>query len=205
MGRRGGGCLCVSYVLASAGFPSFTLSGLRVCKSLAPSYTPSEHLIGIGVIGVSRSHSDPSNERLQLTRLLARPSDPPLTPAQAKSRISAQIPLSQKLSYATQVLDNSGTQSDLNAQVDRLVKRWKAQQGGSSGWWWRLCWLVPPVGLAAGAICLLQGWWRSGRTSRRRGRGEVDQRVPGESIEMSDRGGRGDGRRRNTGSSVGSD
>ena len=152
------------------------------------------------------STSDDSNERLQLSRLLARPSNPPLTAPQAKSRIASQLPLSQKLSYATQVLDNSGTPADLSSQVDRLVKRWKAQQGGESGWWWRLCWLIPPVGLAAGAICLIQGWWRAGkRKDRRRGRGEVDRRLgggDGESIELKER---GEGRRRNTGSSVGSD
>lgn len=186
--------------------------GLCVSEAQCPSI--SHHTFRASLIfrieaGVYGEHynANARNERLQLTRLLARPSDPPLTPAQAKSRISAQLPLSQKLSYATQVLDNSGTQSDLSTQVDRLVKRWKAQQGGETGWWWRLCWLIPPVGLAAGAICLLQGWWRAGkRNNRRRGRGEVDRRLggeEGESIELRERG--ATGRRRNTGSSVGSD
>lgn len=149
------------------------------------------------------------NEKLQLSRLLDRPSDPPLTPLQAQSRINSQLSLSSKLSYATQVVDNSGTLSDLENQVDRLVKRWKIQQGGENGWWWRVCWLVPPVGLAAGGICLVQNWWSANkRSGRRRGRGEVSAGLrkggdeDGERIEMRDR---GIGRRRGTGSSASSE
>lgn len=115
------------------------------------------------------------NEKLQLTRLLDRPSNPPLTPAQASSRISSQLPLKAKLPYANSVLDNSGTPKDLSQQVDRLVHKWKQQQGGPSGWWWKVCWLVPPVGLSAGMLCLISRWWRF-RGDRRRGRGEVERR-----------------------------
>lgn len=115
------------------------------------------------------------NEKLQLTRLLDRPSNPPLTPAQASSRISSQLPLKAKLPYANSVLDNSGTPKDLSQQVDRLLHKWKQQQGGPSGWWWKVCWLVPPVGLSAGLLCLISRWWRF-RGDRRRGRGEVERR-----------------------------
>jgi len=122
------------------------------------------------------------NEKLQLSRLLARPSDPPLTPDQASSRISSQLPLSSKLIYATSVLDNSGTPTDLAGQVDRLVSKWRAQQGGKSGWWWRVCWLLPPVGLVAGGLCLVRRWWKwrnggGGKGGRRRARGEVERVV----------------------------
>ena len=131
--------------------------------------------------------SDDSNERLQLSRLLARPSDPPLSETQAKARIASQLPLSAKLAYSTQVLDNSGTTSDLSAQVDRIVRRWYAQQGGNTGWWWRLCWLVPPVGITAGLLCLAGNWMRSlKKKGRRRGRGEVQNRDGGERIEMKE-------------------
>lgn len=116
-----------------------------------------------------------SNERLQLSRLLDRQSNPPLTQSQASSRIASQQPLSAKLSYATSVIDNSGSFTDLNDQVDRTVAKWRAQQGGDSGWWWRLCWLIPPVGLIAGALCLF-AVWREGKKDRRRGRGEVSRR-----------------------------
>jgi dephospho-CoA kinase len=173
VGRRGRRGVRVSLVLPPRSGPLVVKTGLTICR----------------------------NEKLQLSRLLARPSDPPLTPAQASSRISSQLPLSQKLSYATQVIDNSGTQADLTAQIDRLVARWKAQQGGSSGWWWRICWLIPPLGLSAGALCLLQTWWRgsAAEKGRRRGRGEIDHRPKvgggGESYEMTDR-----TRRRQTGS-----
>lgn len=123
-----------------------------------------------------RAH--PSNEKLQLSRLLARPPippNPPLTEQQAQDRMGAQMPMSAKLNYATSVIDNSGTLADLEAQVDRAVARWRQQQGGASGWWWRLCWLCPPVGLAAGWICLLRTYLRAKKV-RRRSRGEVEQR-----------------------------
>jgi len=128
------------------------------------------------------------NEKLQLQRLLDRQSNPPLTPAQASSRISSQLPLSAKLPYATAVLDNSGSPKDLAGQVDRLVAKWRNQQGGNSGWWWKVCWLVPPVGLAAGLLCLVSRWWRFRGGERRRGRGEVEKRTAGgrggETIEL---------------------
>lgn len=126
-----------------------------------------------------------SNERLQLSRLLSRPSNPPLSETQAKARISSQLALSAKLSYSTQVLDNSGTTADLSAQVDRLVKRWYSQQGGSTGWWWRLCWILPPVGVTAGVLCLMRNWIRTLKKGRRRGRGEVERKDQ-EKIEMKD-------------------
>ncbi|WVF70781.1 dephospho-CoA kinase [Kwoniella sp. CBS 6097] len=135
------------------------------------------------------------NERLQLSRLMSRTiAGPPLTQTQASARISSQMALSDKLSYANSVLDNSGSLNDLTAQVDRLVSKWKEQQGGSTGWWWRVCWLLPPVGLTAGALVLLQKWWRG--SGRRRSRGEVEQRLnrkrgtgedgEGERIEMNE-------------------
>jgi dephospho-CoA kinase len=135
------------------------------------------------------------NEKLQLQRLLDRPSNPPLTQSQASSRISSQLPLSAKLNYATSVLDNSGTPKDLSQQVDRLVHKLKKQQGGESGWWWRICWLIPPVGLSAGLICLISRWWRFRGGERRRGRGEVEKRdARGENIELREM------KRRNRGS-----
>ncbi|KAL1405223.1 Dephospho-CoA kinase cab5 [Vanrija albida] len=111
------------------------------------------------------------SEKLQLQRILDRPSNPPLTEEQAKARMASQMPLSTKLTYATSVLDNSGTLGDLEVQVDRAVAKWKAGQGGA-------------IGLAAAWICLLRTWWRSRQPARRRSRGETDGR--GERIEMSD-------------------
>ena len=82
--------------------------------------------------------------------------------------------------------------------MDRLVQKWRNQQGGSTGWWWRICWVVPPVGLVAGGICLLGRWWKVRKGPRRRARGEVERR-PEETIELNEMRG---GRRRGTGSSI---
>lgn len=145
-----------------------------------------------------------SNERLQLSRLLSRPSDPPLSESQARNRIDSQLSLSSKTAYATSVIDNSGTLTDLCEQVDRLVGRWRKQQGGGTGWWWRLCWVIPPVGLAAGMVCLIRGWWKARGGPRRRARGEVERKggreggAEGERIELKEL----KGGRRRTGSSV---
>lgn len=143
------------------------------------------------------------NDKLQLSRLLARPlPDPsalPLTQQQARARIASQMPLSEKASFASSILDNSGTLADLSTQIDRLVAKWKKQQGGESGWWWRVC-LIPPIGATAGLLCLLSRWWHTRKGVRRRARGEVERLGPrGEQIELREM------RRRATGSSVASD
>lgn len=62
--------------------------------------------------------------------------------------------------------------------------------------------MVPPVGLAAGLICLASRAWRFRQGTRRKGRGEVERRDAGrpgrggegENIELSDM------KRRNRGS-----
>ena len=142
------------------------------------------------------------NEKLQLSRFLSRPTSSSLSLAQAQARISSQMPLSTKTSYATSIIDNSGTLADLTSQVDRQVSRWRAQQGGSSGWWWRLCWSFPPVGLVAGGLCLVGRWWKGRKGVRRSGRGEVDRgngwgESDGERIELREM-----GRRRTASSST---
>lgn len=79
----------------------------------------------------------------------------------AISRLKSQLPITQKLSYGDYVVDNSGTFKDVEEQVLTLIKRLESQVGW---WWWRLEWLVPPIGL------VLAGWtllWRAVRRSRR--------------------------------------
>lgn len=118
---------------------------------------------------------DFSNEPLQLARLKARPSPNPneaqLSTTQALSRIKAQMPLADKLAYADHVLDNSGTEMDLQTQVDSLVNKWRKQ---SSGWTQKLYWLVPPLGLWAAFVTVGVRWLRFKRKAgnKRRGRGE---------------------------------
>ena len=84
----------------------------------------------------------------------------------AMARLNAQLPLSDKLAYADQVIDNSGSPQDLQNQVDAIVKTLTAR----TGWSWRLFWLLPPLGLLIGAWSLI---WRNitlpkGQRKRRR-------------------------------------
>jgi dephospho-CoA kinase len=81
------------------------------------------------------------------------------------------MPLADKLAYADHVLDNSGTEMDLQTQVDSLVAKWRKQ---SSGWAQKLYWLVPPLGLWAAVVTVVVRWLRFKRKAgnKRRGRGE---------------------------------
>jgi dephospho-CoA kinase len=54
----------------------------------------------------------------QLTRLQERDR---LTTSQAQARIASQMPLAAKIKLADAVLDNSGSEKDLLAQIDRLL------------------------------------------------------------------------------------
>ncbi|KAF8902234.1 dephospho-CoA kinase [Gymnopilus junonius] len=91
------------------------------------------------------------SEEIQLQRLISRDSS---TPAEASSRLRSQIPIADKVAYADVVVDNSGTRSELESQVDSLVKRLEKEAGS---WGWIVSWLVPPVGLASAVWTLV---WR---------------------------------------------
>ena len=54
----------------------------------------------------------------QLARLRMRDG---MTEEEARARIASQLPAAEKLEHATHVIDNAGTESDLDAQVRRLV------------------------------------------------------------------------------------
>lgn len=81
-----------------------------------------------------------------------------LTPADARSRLAAQMPLSDKLAYADTVLDNAidATESSpprLRAEVGRLIARWRRESHGLVfRALWLLCWLLPPFGLLWGLV-----------------------------------------------------
>lgn len=77
----------------------------------------------------------------------------------ALSRLNAQLPLADKLEYADNVIDNSGSMQDLEQQINALVTRLNK----AVGWSWRLNWLIPPLGLTTGAFRLL---WRMVKHSR---------------------------------------
>lgn len=108
-------------------------------------------------------HCDDSSETLQLQRLIHRNA---LSPAAAQSRISSQTPLAKKLSYADYVLDNSGSLSELEVQLDQVVRKLQARIGGVG---WFLSWIFPPFGLLRGVWTLaFRGWKKrdSGRGKR---------------------------------------
>ena len=58
----------------------------------------------------------------------------------ARSRLLAQLPNAEKLEYADIVLDNPGTQAELEVQV--FARRFYLEGGCS----WRVKWLIPPIG-----------------------------------------------------------
>jgi len=68
------------------------------------------------------------------------------------SRLNSQLPISEKVSYADFVIDNSGSKQELGDNIDNLIRKLEKQ----AGWSWRLSWLLPPIGLLS-AIWTL-GW-----------------------------------------------
>src|SRR5207302_5791656 len=49
-----------------------------------------------------------------------------MTEEEARARITAQLPAAEKVQHARFVLENSGSEADLEAQVERLVKQLEA-------------------------------------------------------------------------------
>lgn len=120
-------------------------------------------------------------EQLQYQRLLSRPLKPNsdsqedapthLTPEQARSRISSQMPLTAKLEYADYVIVNSGTVNELHRDVDGWVAGLQKKHDGLVRW---LFWLIPPLGLWIGACWLGIRWWR--RRSKQTKKQKADKR-----------------------------
>ncbi|KAM0790529.1 hypothetical protein ACM66B_003399 [Microbotryomycetes sp. NB124-2] len=120
------------------------------------------------------------SENLQLQRLQTRNN---LSPADARSRISAQAPLNSKLVYADYVIDNSGSRQDLDNQVLTVINKLNKR----AGWIWVVLWLLPPVGIVVGLFRVAYRLFvvRVGK-QRRKGRGTRGERRA-EEIEMRDR------------------
>lgn len=102
--------------------------------------------------------SNVSDESQQLKRMLQRDEAKGLTEDDAKSRLAAQMPLSQKVAYADVVIDNGieakeSSPPRLRAEVGKLVSRWRHESRRLSFTiLWLLSWLVPPFGLLYGLV-----------------------------------------------------
>ncbi len=59
-------------------------------------------------------------EAAQIARLRTRDA---MSEAEARARIAAQLPAAEKIRHATFVIENSGNEKDLAAQVDRLLEK----------------------------------------------------------------------------------
>ncbi|TFK63767.1 CoaE-domain-containing protein, partial [Pluteus cervinus] len=92
----------------------------------------------------------------QLSRLISRDNS---SETDASSRLNSQMPITEKVSYANIVLDNSSTREELESQVSELITLLEKK----AGWLWRLSWLIPPVGFVSALITLL---WRNTRRSK---------------------------------------
>ncbi|CAH7684912.1 dephospho-CoA kinase [Phakopsora pachyrhizi] len=90
------------------------------------------------------------SEQLQTQRLKAR--NPNLSESDVKSRISSQTPLKSKLIYGDHIIENSGSLTDLEKQVERLV--WKFEKDHNRLIWF-FNWVVPPIGLLNGFLVIV--------------------------------------------------
>ena len=96
---------------------------------------------------------------IQLQRLIKRDGS---TREDASSRLNSQLPITEKLSYADQVVENSGTLIELETETQLLINKLTRESGGLV---WLLCWLIPPVGIFFALKSLA---WRRLKRGRRR-------------------------------------
>lgn len=97
-----------------------------------------------------------SSDTLQLQRLMHRDGS---TREEASARLGSQLPIAQKVPYADIVIDNSGTEQELDEHVKSLIQTVEKR----AGWIWRLSWLFPPFGLFSALWTLL---WKRIRLRR---------------------------------------
>jgi len=128
------------------------LRGERVCVLDVPLLIETKIYQWVGRIVVVYCSAE-----IQLQRLMQRDST---TRDDARARLLAQLAIKDKLEYADVVLDNSGTQAELEVHVDEFTRRLNVE----GGWSWRLKWLIPPLGLLSAIWTLI---WRRVRWARR--------------------------------------
>jgi len=106
-----------------------------------------------------------TSAEIQIRRLMKRDKS---TREDAASRLNSQLPITEKLSYADNVVENSGTLMELETETQLLVNKLNRNSGGFT---WLLCWLIPPVGILFGLKSLASNWFKKGkRNAKKRGR-----------------------------------
>ncbi|KAN0107034.1 CoaE domain containing protein, partial [Russula decolorans] len=133
----------------------YWLRGERVCVLDVPLLIESRIYRWVGKVVVVYCSAE-----IQLQRLMRRDGS---TREDARSRLLAQLPIAEKLEYADIVLDNSGTQAELEVHVEELARRLYLE----GGWSWRVKWLIPPIGLLSALWTLI---WRVVKRRHRRRR-----------------------------------
>lgn len=90
-----------------------------------------------------------SSADIQLQRLMIRDGS---NKPDASARLNSQLPITKKLEYADQIIENSGSIAELENEVVAFLNKLDKQVGG---WWWLACWLIPPVGLTSAGFTLI--------------------------------------------------
>jgi len=103
-----------------------------------------------------------TSAEIQLQRLIKRDGS---THEEASSRLNSQLPIAEKLPYADNVVENSGTLIELETETQLLMNKLTHESGGLV---WLLCWLIPPIGIFFAFKSL--AWRRLKRDGRRASR-----------------------------------
>lgn len=100
-----------------------------------------------------------SDPKIQMQRLRGR--DPHLGPEDAENRVKSQGDVREKARRAEArgnpwgvVVWNDGDREDLKREIAKVVSELRT---GTPGWWAKICWLCPPVGLMSAGYC----YWKS--------------------------------------------
>ena len=72
----------------------------------------------------------PSSAEIQLHRLMKRDNS---TREDASARLNSQLSITEKIKYADVVIDNSGTQQELEREIGSIIKKLR----DDAGWSWR--------------------------------------------------------------------
>jgi dephospho-CoA kinase len=102
-----------------------------------------------------------SSAEIQLQRLMKRDGS---SREDAISRLNSQLPITEKVDFADEIIENSGSLQDLDHHVDEFVQKLERE----AGWLWRISWLIPPLGFLSALRTIA---WRAlgkSRSGRRR-------------------------------------